>query len=281
MEVIRNRAALTQAIDALKGGKHRIGFVPTMGALHAGHLSLVVRAREAAGAVVASVFVNPTQFAPGEDFTRYPRDEAADAAMLEKAGADIAWFPSVADIYPEGAAVDIRAPESLAAVLCGAHRPGHFDGVATVVMRLFDCVRPDVAVFGEKDYQQLAIIRAVAAIHHPETTILGAPIIRAPDGLALSSRNAYLAPQERALAPEIHATLHQAAQRIPAEPGTVEHILEEAGKSLENKGFRVDYLELRHAGDLQLCPRWQPGTPARLFAAVWLENTRLIDNVRV
>jgi pantoate--beta-alanine ligase len=208
MDTIRELDALRARIDGWKRDGLRIGFVPTMGNLHAGHYSLIELAKRHADRIVASVFVNPTQFGPNEDFSRYPRTPEQDAAGLAAAGTDALWMPSLATMYPYGAdkAVTIRVP-GVTEILEGAHRPGHFDGVATVVARLLNQVQPDVAVFGRKDYQQLAVIRYLVADLAFPVELIAAETRREPDGLAMSSRNQYLSPEERAIAPVIHRTL--------------------------------------------------------------------------
>ena len=255
----------------------RVGFVPTMGNLHEGHRSLVHLAREHCDRVVASVFVNPTQFGPGEDFARYPRTPQDDAAALEASGCDLLWLPSVEAMYPLGieAAVQVRVP-GITSVLEGAHRPGHFDGVATVVARLFNQVGPDVAVFGRKDYQQLAVIRHMVADLAFPVAIVAAGTAREPDGLALSSRNQYLSAEERTRAPRLHQALEalRDALRAGTERATAEA---NAADTLAAAGFDVDYIVARRP-DLS-----EPGPGERgamvALAAARLGRTRLIDNL--
>lgn len=279
MEIARTPTELSADIDRLKSAGKKIAFVPTMGALHAGHLSLVDLARKNADAVVASIFVNPTQFGPNEDFSRYPRQETADAEMLKKAGVDILFLPTVEALYPNGAASDIHVPTHLGSVLCGAFRPGHFDGVATVVARLLTLVKPTHAVFGEKDFQQLMVIRWLVNELKLGVTIIPAPILREKDGLAMSSRNAYLAPEERALAPLLFRTLNTAAEAckkgIP-----ITTALAEGKQRLTEKGFKVDYLEMRAEKNLEPLTK-TTSSPARIFVAAHLGKTRLIDNISI
>ena len=269
-------SSLRRQVQAWRGAGERIGFVPTMGNLHPGHYSLVELARQHVDRVVASVFVNPTQFGPTEDFSRYPRTPEADAAGLVAAGCDLLWLPSVEAMYPFGphASVQVRVP-GVTGVLEGAHRPGHFDGVATVVARLFLQVQPDVAVFGLKDYQQLAVIRYLATELSFPVEIIAAPTRREADGLAMSSRNQYLDPEERLRAPAIHREL----QRLQGEVGN--RVAPEAAESaaaqrLRDAGFDVDYVAVRRrdlqppsVGDVQLVA----------LIAARLGRTRLIDNL--
>ena len=273
MRTVRTAAQLRAAISAWRKAGDSIAFVPTMGALHAGHMALVAAARVAARRSVVSIFVNPAQFGAGEDFDRYPRREEADAALLAQAGCDLLFAPTAAEIYPPGFATTVHV-RGLSEVLDGAARPGHFDGVATVVARLLALVCADVAIFGEKDWQQLLVVRRLAADLALHTTITGHPIVREPDGLALSSRNQYLGAAGRAVAPMLYVTLVEACEGLRA--GRVD-ALAAARARLEGAGFRVDYLEMRDADDLT--PRDTP--PGRLLAAAWLGGTRLIDNIAV
>ena len=267
---------LRARVAAWKREGLRVGFVPTMGNLHAGHFSLVKLARAHADKVVASVFVNPTQFGPSEDFSRYPRTPEADAAGLADAGCELLWMPTVEAMYPyrpEGA-VRMRVP-GVTDVLEGAHRPGHFDGVATVVSRLFNQVAPDVAAFGRKDYQQLAVIRYMARDLAFPVEIVAGETLREADGLAMSSRNQYLSDEERPQATLIHRTLQ--AMREHLEAGRSRHSVEdEAGADLRAGGFEVDYAAIR-APDLT-----EPGDaagPRVALIAARLGRTRLIDNL--
>ncbi|WP_033075211.1 pantoate--beta-alanine ligase [Sphingopyxis sp. MWB1] len=275
MQIIRDIETLREAVVALKQGGKSVALVPTMGALHDGHLSLVRMGREAADHVVASIFVNPTQFGPNEDFAAYPRDEARDAALLRGEGTAILWAPDVATVYPEGHSSHIEVAE-LGADYCGAARPGHFDGVATIVAKLFNQVQPDVAVFGEKDWQQLAIIRRMARDLDFPVEILGAPIARDHDGLALSSRNAYLSAEERKAAAAFPAALQQAAAAI-AGGADVGKALADAEAAILAGGFdSIDYIALADAESLERLQQYRP--PARLLAAARIGKTRLIDN---
>ena len=276
LRVVRSVAALRDAVAAWRASGGAVALVPTMGALHRGHLALVAHARERARHVVASLFVNPAQFGPAEDFSRYPRNEAADAAALEAASCDLLYAPDLAEMYPPGFSVTVD-PGPLAERLCGRFRPGHFKGVATVVAKLLLQARPDLACFGEKDYQQLQIIRAVARDLDIPVRIDGVPIVREPDGLALSSRNVYLTPSERAVAPELHRALVEAARRVRAgaNPREAERA---AASSLLAAGFaKVDYVEICDAATLE--PVTQLDRPARILGAAWLGATRLIDNI--
>jgi pantoate--beta-alanine ligase len=286
VQIIRDADTLKREIDALRAdpgsgsgaGAATLALVPTMGALHDGHMALVAEARLRADHVVASIFVNPTQFGPGEDLAVYPRREATDAAMLDAAGVDILWAPDVEIMYPDGPEATIRAG-SAADGLDGASRPGHFDGVATVVARLFDQVRPDVAIFGEKDYQQLAVIRQMVRDLALPVEIVGVPTQRDADGLALSSRNAYLSEEERAAARTLPRALGEAAASIQA-GGDVAEALEKARARLEAAGFdAIDYVALHDAETL--APMTMLDRPARLLAAARMGRTRLIDNLPV
>lgn len=275
MQTVRNLDALQTALTALRRDGHSLALVPTMGALHAGHLSLVEIARDRADRVAVSIFVNPAQFGPNEDLARYPRQEAQDGALLEEAGAHLLWLPDVETMYPQGFATSVHVAR-LGDRLCGAARPGHFDGVATVVAKLFAQLRPDIAVFGEKDWQQLAIVRRMNADLNLGVDVVGAPIVRDADGLALSSRNAYLSASERQAALALPNALEQAAHDI-AEGGGVAAALAAAIASLEAAGFDpVDYVELVDAATLE--PMDRLDRAARILAAARIGTTRLIDN---
>ena len=277
IEVVSELDLLRRRIGEWKRAGLRVGFVPTMGNLHAGHHSLLQLARTHADRVVASVFVNPTQFGPGEDFARYPRTPDADAAGLERSGCDLLWQPSVDTMYPHGvdAAVQVRVP-GVTAVLEGAHRPGHFDGVCTVVGRLFNQVQPDVAVFGRKDYQQLAVIRYLVRDLAFPLAIVAGDTLREPDGLAMSSRNQYLSADERPRAAELQRTLQTMREAIIA--GTLRAQVEaDALARLQRHGFEVDYVVVRRPD--QEMPVDGEGGPRVALVAARLGRTRLIDNL--
>jgi pantoate--beta-alanine ligase len=253
-----------------------IALVPTMGALHPGHLSLIDIAKKHAKRVVASIFVNPTQFGPKEDFKRYPRDEAGDVAKLAEAGVDLLYIPSTDEMYPSGFATRVSLP-SLTEDLCGAARPNHFEGVATVVTKLLLQCGPDIAVFGEKDFQQLLVIKRLVRDLDIPVEIVAAPVVREKDGLALSSRNAYLAADERKRAPVLHQVLAETAASLANGEGC--DAATSAGRfKLEANGFRVDYVAVRDPETL--APLFGPiRGPARVMGAAFLGTTRLIDNV--
>ena len=278
MLTVDDLAVLRSTIDAWRRDGLRVAFVPTMGNLHAGHHSLVKLARERADRVVVSVFVNPTQFGPNEDYGRYPRTPEADAAGLAAAGADLMWLPSVETMYPYGpqATVQVQVPH-VTDGLEGAHRPGHFDGVATVVARLFNQVRPDVAVFGRKDYQQLAVIRYLVRDLAFPIEIVAGDTLREADGLAMSSRNQYLSEEERPRAAEIHRCLQWMRQALQA--GSPREAVEaEAALRLETAGFVVDYAAIRRQ-DLGLPETGAADAPRVALIAARLGRTRLIDNL--
>jgi pantoate--beta-alanine ligase len=277
VQTIRAVEQLKAAVNALRAAGKTIAFVPTMGALHAGHLSLVEEGKRRADAVIASIFVNPKQFGEGEDFGRYPRQEDADAAMLANAGCDLLWLPSVEDIYPPDFATTVHVA-SVSERWEGEVRPGHFDGVATVVARLLLAVRPDIAIFGEKDFQQLAVIKRMAADLGLGIEIAGAPIVRDADGLALSSRNAYLNADERARALALPQAL-EAARSVILDGETVADALNQARTSLAGAGFTVDYIALVDADTLE--PLNVPQGGMRLIAAATIGSTRLIDNLAI
>ena len=278
MQIIRDIAALRAAVEALRAEGGAVALVPTMGALHGGHMALIAEARARAEHVVASIFVNPTQFGADEDLSSYPRREAADAAMLEKEGCAILWAPDAGTMYPDGLETPVKA-SALGDDLDGAARPGHFDGVATIVARLFDQVRPDIAVFGEKDYQQLCVIRQMASDLHLDIEIVGVPTQRDADGLALSSRNAYLSGEERLAARALPRALGEAARAI-GEGSDIGETLARARDRLASAGFDpIDYVELRDAETLERVVTLD--RPARLLAAARIGGTRLIDNLPV
>ncbi|MCY1262281.1 Pantothenate synthetase [compost metagenome] len=269
---------LRAALQKARGQRRRIGLVPTMGNLHEGHISLLEMARQESEFIVTSLFVNPLQFGPQEDLQSYPRTPSADQKALSRAGCSVLFAPSVKEMYPDGLSnhCSVIVP-GISRGLCGDSRPGHFEGVATVVTKLFNIVQPDVAVFGQKDYQQLAVIRALTKDLNLATRILAAPTVRAPDGLALSSRNGYLAPAERDIAPLLYRCIRQIADAIEQGDRDFPSLIK-AGKSmLARAGFRLDYLEIRAAHTLEL-PAQQDKSLVILVAA-FIGNTRLIDNL--
>jgi pantoate--beta-alanine ligase len=272
-------AELRRRVAEWRGRGERIGFVPTMGALHDGHLALVEEARRRAERVIVSVFVNPTQFAANEDFGRYPRTLEADLDRLARVKADLCYAPGVEEIYPPGFCTGVTVGGPAAADLEDHFRPTHFAGVAVIVAKLLNQAEPDVAVFGEKDYQQLLVIKRMARDLDLRAEIIGAPTLRESDGLALSSRNIYLSPEERGVAPALHRALGAAGARIAAgEP--IGHVMAEAYEEVAGAGFAIDYLEARHAATLARVARRQDG-PIRLLVAARLGATRLIDNIAV
>lgn len=276
MQIVRTSEELARVRSELGGA--RLALVPTMGALHAGHMALVDEARRRADKVVATIFVNPTQFGPNEDFSRYPRQEEADQALFAERGCDLLWMPRVEDIYPGGFATTVRVT-GLSERWEGEARPGHLDGVATVVAKLLLSVRPDVAIFGEKDFQQLTVIRRMVADLHIGVEIVGAPTVREPDGLALSSRNAYLSADERQRAVALPNALQAARQAIRG-GDSVAQALQRAKQSLVDAGFlKIDYFALVDADTLE--PLHAPAGEMRLIAASTLGTTRLIDNMAV
>lgn len=277
--IVRTVPALRRALAPLRRPGKRIALVPTMGALHSGHLMLVRQAQRRAERVVVSIFVNPTQFAPHEDYGSYPRRFAADIAALAKAKVDLVWAPSAAVMYPEGFATRL-APEGAAkAGLEDKFRPHFFGGVATVVAKLFTQVAPDFAIFGEKDYQQLRVVTQMAKDLDLPVKVIGVPTVRETDGLALSSRNLYLSAGERRVAPTLHRVLTASAKRIKqGEP--IEMVLEEGRAEIVHYGFALDYLEARHALTLAPIVSRKDG-PIRLLVAAKLGTTRLIDNLGV
>jgi pantoate--beta-alanine ligase len=277
--VIRTLPALHQAIANLRARGRTIALVPTMGALHEGHLSLVRRARSRSDSVIVSIFVNPTQFAPHEDLTTYPRTFAADVAALAERDVALVWAPSARTMYPDGFATRV-APEGPARVgLEDASRPHFFAGVATVVAKLLIQCEPDIALFGEKDYQQLKVVTQLARDLDLKTRIVGVPIVRERNGVALSSRNRYLSGAERQKAPTLYRALKDAAARIAAGE-SIAKVVEQGRGTLAQAGLQVDYFEARNADTLEPL-KGSPGEPIRLLAAARLGATRLIDNIAV
>jgi pantoate--beta-alanine ligase len=277
VQTIRQLELLRTGIAAFRAEGARIALVPTMGALHAGHMALVEAAKRPGTRVIASIFVNPKQFGANEDLSRYPRKELADTRMLTEAGCDLLWMPPVETMYPEGFASTISV-SGVSEGLDGAARPGHFDGVATVVAKLFNQVRPDIAYFGEKDFQQLAVIRRMVTDLDFGIDIAGVPTQREDDGLALSSRNVYLDADERARAVALPRALGVAASAI-AKGGEIEAVLATARESLSHAGFEVDYVTLVDAETL--VEGGDTGRPRRLLAAARMGTTRLIDNIAI
>lgn len=283
MQTADRLEVLRTIVSGWRAGGERIALVPTMGALHEGHLTLVREARARADRVVVSIFVNPAQFGPGEDLAAYPRRLAADSALLVAEGVDLLWAPPVEEVYPQGFATTISVA-GLTADFCGAARPGHFDGVATVVAKLFNQVQPDCALFGEKDFQQLAMIRRMARdldlVRPHADAIIGVPTVREPDGLALSSRNQYLTAEERAAAAALPREMQAATAQIAA-GAPVAEALATLEQALIDAGFAsVDYAALADAETLAQLHE-QPHHPARLLVAARMGRTRLIDNLPV
>jgi len=278
--IASNSKALAEHLDAFKQQGKRIGFVPTMGNLHDGHLALVDHAHRCCDAVVVSIFVNPKQFGPNEDLEAYPRTLEADLAQLAARGTALVFTPTADDIYPHGvnAHTTVSVP-GLTNVLCGASRPGHFDGVSTVVCKLLCLVAPDVAVFGQKDLQQLLLITKMATDLAMPVRIIGAPTARADDGLALSSRNGYLSAQERTLAPQLFQTLSAIGSEITKGERNYVALCSEHSKVLSNAGFIVDYLEVRRCSDLTHASA--NDKHIGVFVAAKLGQTRLIDNIQL
>ncbi|MBV8934311.1 MAG: pantoate--beta-alanine ligase [Alphaproteobacteria bacterium] len=257
----------------------RVGLVPTMGALHRGHIALVRFARTECDRVAASIFVNPKQFAPTEDLGSYPRREAADLELLQSSGTDLVFIPTVDEMYPPGFATLVQV-HGLTEGLCGAHRAGHFDGVTTVVAKLLIQTLPDIAYFGEKDYQQLMVVRRLVRDLDIPVHVAGIPTVRDGDGLALSSRNAYLSLGERRIAPNLAQVLRSVASALARHPGAVANELARGLRGLRDAGFEVDYLEVREEDTLTPVTTYV-GARSRVFGAVQLGKTRLIDNMPI
>ncbi|OGT84586.1 MAG: pantoate--beta-alanine ligase [Gammaproteobacteria bacterium RIFCSPLOWO2_02_FULL_61_13] len=280
MQTVHGLPNLREIILHWRRQGHSIAFVPTMGNLHGGHLSLLARARELADRTVMSIFVNPIQFGRGEDYEHYPSTLAEDSRKLSANGLDLLFAPDLAQLYPGGFDTDTRVtvPE-LSDILCGKFRPGHFSGVATVVSKLLINVQPDVALFGEKDYQQVLVIKRMAKDLCFPVRILGMPIVREADGLAMSSRNAYLSAEERALAPVIYRTLQQSALKLRQSGAQFAQVEADGMRTLQQAGLRPEYFSIRRAEDLG-----EPGPGDRdlsILVAAWLGKARLIDNIRV
>ncbi len=280
MNMVRTVRELRAAVARARSEGKRIGLVPTMGNLHSGHAALVTKAAQRVDFVVASIFVNPLQFGAGEDLDKYPRTLAADQETLVQAGCHLLFAPTVEEMYPDGMAGQTRVSvPQLSEGLCGASRPGHFEGVATVVSKLFNMVQPDLAIFGQKDFQQLAVIRALVHDLNLPIQIIGEPTVRAEDGLALSSRNGYLSAEQRAIAPALYRSLSQIGAAIEQGERDYPALLAEQSRVLQAAGFRPDYLEIRHA--LTLRPATGEDRDLVILAAAYLGATRLIDNLHV
>jgi pantoate--beta-alanine ligase len=278
VHVIKSPAEMAAWSDTARAHGERIACVPTMGALHAGHVSLLTAAKKSADVVVLSIFVNPTQFGPNEDLARYPRDLVGDLAKAEGAGTAVAFVPDAKDMYPASAQTFIEVRE-VSKGLCGDRRPNHFVGVATVVAKLFNIVRPHVALFGEKDFQQLAVIRRMVADLNMSVEIVGQPTVREPDGLAMSSRNAYLSPVDRMRALAISRGLAKSRERYAAGLRNAEALVGAALDIIQPSVDRIDYLEIRDAETLATVGNID--RPAVILAAVYVGTTRLIDNARL
>ena len=280
MNTVKTVLELRAAVARARGEGKRIAFVPTMGNLHEGHVALVEKAAQRADFVVASIFVNPLQFGPNEDLDKYPRTLVADQEKLLQAGCHLLFAPTADEMYPDGMGVQTRVSvPHLSEGLCGASRPGHFEGVATVVSKLFNMVQPDLAVFGQKDFQQLAVIRALVRDLNMPIQIIGEPTVRADDGLALSSRNGYLNAEQRAAAPAVYRTLNQLAEAIRQGRHDYPALIAEGQQALVAAGFKPDYLEVRQA--LNLRPATAEDRDLVILVAAVLGSTRLIDNLHL
>lgn len=278
MNTVKTVRELRAAVARARGEGKRIALVPTMGNLHAGHAALVTKAGQRADFVVASIFVNPLQFGPSEDLDKYPRTLAADQEKLLDAGCHLLFAPTVEEMYPDGMDGQTRLHVSgVSEGLCGGSRPGHFDGVATVVCKLFNMVQPDMALFGEKDFQQLAVIRKLVRDLNLPVQVFGEPTVRADDGLALSSRNGYLNEEQRATAPVLYRTLQQFAASVRGGARDYATLLADGRQQIEQAGLRIDYLELRESTGLR--PASAQDHQLVILVAAFLGNTRLIDNL--
>ena len=280
MNTVKTVRELRAAVARARSEGKRIGLVPTMGNLHSGHAALVTKAAQRADFVVATIFVNPMQFGPNEDLATYPRTLAADQERLIEAGCHLLFTPNVEEMYPHGMAdqTTVSVPV-ISEGLCGASRPGHFDGVSTVVSKLFNMVQPDLAVFGEKDFQQLAVIRALVRDLNMPIQIIGEPTVRAEDGLALSSRNGYLSAEQRAIAPQLYRVIQTIGRAIDGGDKNFSQLLEAGKAELQGLGLRPDYLEVREATSLR--PATAQDDNLVILAAVFLGKTRLIDNLHL
>jgi pantoate--beta-alanine ligase len=280
MNTVKTVRELRAAVARARSEGKRIALVPTMGNLHSGHTALVTKATQRADFVVASIFVNPLQFGPTEDLATYPRTLAADQEKLLQAGCHLLYTPTVEEMYPHGMADQtlVRVPV-VSEGLCGGSRPGHFDGVSTVVSKLFNMVQPDIAIFGQKDFQQLAVVSALVRDLNMPIQIIGEPTVRAADGLALSSRNGYLTEAERATAPALYRVLKQIGDALHNGEQNHEQLLADGQKALENAGFRLDYLEIREAVTLR--PATSGDQDLVVLCAAFLGKTRLLDNLRL
>ncbi|MFA0997039.1 MULTISPECIES: pantoate--beta-alanine ligase [Pseudomonas syringae group] len=280
MNTVKTVLELRAAVARARSEGKRIALTPTMGNLHSGHAALVTKAAQRADFVVASIFVNPLQFGPNEDLATYPRTLAADQEKLLQAGCNLLFTPGVEEMYPHGMADQtlVSVPH-LSQGLCGASRPGHFEGVATVVSKLFNMVQPDLAIFGEKDFQQLAVIRAMVRDLNMPIQIIGEPTVRADDGLALSSRNGYLDEAQRAAAPALYQAIRQTAEAISAGEQDFDALLSSKKQQLQAAGFRIDYLEIRNADSLR--PTTAEDPDLVILAAAFMGKTRLIDNLHL
>jgi len=280
MDTVFNTAELRDIVATWRRDGHRIAFVPTMGNLHDGHLSLLERAREIADRTVVSIFVNPIQFGKGEDYATYPSTLEEDKAKLAPNGLDVLFAPNLQQLYPGGMEEDTRVTvPGLSTILCGEFRPGHFSGVATVVTKLFCSVQPDCALFGEKDLQQLMVIRRMVDDLCMPVEVIGQPIVREPDGLAMSSRNSYLTDEERKKAPLIYRTLQQARDEVLKGGAEFRPIEAKCEQRLREAGFKPEYFSIRRSQDLSLADDGDSGIS--ILAAAWLGGARLIDNIRV
>ncbi len=280
MNTVKTVRELRAAVARARSEGKQIGLVPTMGNLHSGHAALVTTAAQQADFVVASIFVNPLQFGANEDLDTYPRTLAADQEKLLQAGCNLLFAPTVEEMYPHGMAGLTRVTAAqLSNELCGSRRPGHFDGVTTVVSKLFNMVQPDLAIFGQKDYQQLAVIRAMVHDLNIPVQIIGEPTVRAEDGLALSSRNGYLTEEQRHVAPALYRHLSEIVQAIKAGERDYPQLVSQHLQRIEAEGFRPDYLEIRHA--LTLLPAQASDRDIVILVAAFLGATRLIDNIHL